>query len=1112
MGTRKLNLTNKGSAIMFPRIKELWRRLPISIRAKQRIRSTVFSVFPFLFRNHPAYKTWLEHRRSATHPLDSSISDWGASVPLSELPPPADPPVRILAFYLPQYHPIPENDEWWGKGFTEWRNVIRGQPRFVGHYQPHLPGELGFYDLRVPEVQARQVELAKLYGIAGFVFYFYWFGGRRLLERPLLHYLADPGLDLRFCLCWANESWSRRWDGRDRDVLMPQIHSPADDLAFIEYVTTYFTDRRYIRVGGRPLLIVYRPDLFPNARETAERWRSWCRTRGVGDIFLAYTQSFESKDPTDYGFDAAVEFPPNNTAPRDVTKQVELLGSDFGGIVYDWGVYPQRSRSYAMPGYKLFRGVNPSWDNEARRPNRGATFYGSSPGGYREWLENAIEDTVTRFSDHDERLVFVNAWNEWAEGAHLEPDQRYGYAYLQATRDALVATRLRWRRDILIVSHDALPHGAQYLALHMAQELSQVLGYRVQLLSLGSGPLMGEYARYAKVHLIDIEKSGDKGIAEYVAEVQAKGINLAIVNTTASTHTIPFLKQAGIKVLALVHELPDLIHRHGLEQHARIATTHANVLVFPAELVRDGYARFGHLSSDRVRTCPQGLYKRNRFKQREKEHARVELRRRLRLDPAALVVLGVGFGDKRKGFDLFVASGIQICLAEPRAVCLWVGMLDSALESEALMRIDEAGLLSRFVFPGHESETDLFYAGADVYSMTSREDPFPSVVLEALDAGLPVVGFRGAGGFSELEGTGCVILTAPFDTNEYASAIVALLTNRARRDGIAKGARALIQRDFSFRRYLLDLLNLSADGPPRISVVVPNFNYRTFLPDRILSIKLQTMPIYEVIVLDDASSDGSQEWLANELSEVLPDAQVVVNETNSGSVFEQWRRGVSLARGDYVWIAEADDLAKADFLAEVIPAFADPAVVLSYAQSEQIDDRGRLLAADYQEYVDDISETKWRHPYVAGGLDEIRECLAIKNTIPNVSAVVFRRDALAEVLETDIEEIKSHRVAGDWVTYVKILQRGRIAFCPKALNQHRRHSSGVTISGFGRDQLEEIVTMQARIGCEFSPDPPVKAKALGYAARLYQQFGLATSASPTIYDDPLLAPMLLSSR
>jgi lipopolysaccharide biosynthesis protein len=351
--------------------------------------------------------------------------------------PPITSSIKAIAFYLPQFHPIPENDEWWGKGFTEWNNVVRGRPQFHGHYQPHLPGELGFYDLRVPDIQRRQIELARMYGIHGFCYHHYWFGGRRLLRRPLDQLLADSSLDFPFCLCWANENWTRRWDGHEEDVLMAQRHSPDDDLAFIEDIAPALRDPRYIRIGGRPLLIVYRPSLLPDARQTAELWRSYCRRAGLGEPFLISTHAFDQRNPRDLGFDAATEFAPNNLGCPAVTSSVSGVNPQYRGVVYDYEYLVARSRAYEPPAdYEIFRCVAPTWDNEARRPNHGKVFVNSSPDRYAEWLENACTYTAAELR-RDRPFVFINAWNEWAEGAHLEPDRRYGYAYLQATASVL---------------------------------------------------------------------------------------------------------------------------------------------------------------------------------------------------------------------------------------------------------------------------------------------------------------------------------------------------------------------------------------------------------------------------------------------------------------------------------------------------------------------------------------------------------------------------------------------------------------------------------------------------------------------------------------------------
>lgn len=354
---------------------------------------------------------------------------------------PATPPTqvsaRLIAFYLPQFHPTAENDAWWGAGFTEWHNVTRALPQFEGHGQPRLPADLGFYDLRAPDVMRAQAALARDAGIEGFCSYFYWFGGTTLLEAPLRGWLDDPTIELPLCLCWANENWSRRWDGRADDILIAQSHSAEDDLEFIAHVAAYMRDPRYIRVDGKPLLLVYRPHLLPDAAATASRWREWCRDAGIGELQLAYVQGFERPDPREIGFDAAIEFPPNMSTPPSIVDRQTLLNPDFSGDVLDWRALAAEIAARPLPAYPLYPGVNPGWDNEPRRSGRGRVFAHASPRGYRDWLRKTIHGRLRDVALTD-RLVFINAWNEWAEGAVLEPDTRLGHAWLAATRAAFV--------------------------------------------------------------------------------------------------------------------------------------------------------------------------------------------------------------------------------------------------------------------------------------------------------------------------------------------------------------------------------------------------------------------------------------------------------------------------------------------------------------------------------------------------------------------------------------------------------------------------------------------------------------------------------------------------
>lgn len=407
-------------------------QFPLVVRA--RIRGADAETRAEFTVSRETYRGWIAVREAAVAArVDvrrKAVAELGASHPT----PDAVSDVGVIAFYLPQFHPIAENDAWWGDGFTEWSNVVRARPAFEGHAQPHLPADLGFYDLRVPDVRHKQIGLAKEHGISGFCFYYYWFGGRRLLERPLDEYVADSTVDFPFCICWANENWSRRWDGSESELLIGQPHNVVGDQRFIRDVIPLLKDPRYIRVGGAPLVLVYRVPLLEDPRVTAERWRTICREEGVGEIHLAMAETFGSKDPTEFGFDSSVQFPPHSVPARELRP--EGLDPAFQGKVYDYRDIVAHEINEAPTSHTRFRGVMLGWDNSARRGLKAHIYHHASPELYETWLRAAIH-AVRRDNDEGERLVFVNAWNEWAEGTHLEPDMKFGRAYLHATRRAV---------------------------------------------------------------------------------------------------------------------------------------------------------------------------------------------------------------------------------------------------------------------------------------------------------------------------------------------------------------------------------------------------------------------------------------------------------------------------------------------------------------------------------------------------------------------------------------------------------------------------------------------------------------------------------------------------
>ncbi|MBS1212289.1 MAG: glycosyltransferase WbsX family protein [Proteobacteria bacterium] len=342
---------------------------------------------------------------------------------------------RVIAFYLTQFHPIPENDRWWGEGFTEWTNVVRGRPYYPGHRQPQLPGETGFYDLRDEATRARQSALAAQFGIDGFCFYYYWFAGKRLLEAPVEAMLAGGAPDFPFCLCWANENWTRRWDGKDHEVLIAQEYSENDDVSVVHDLMRHFRDSRYIRVDGKPLMIVYRMDLHPDPARLVRIWRRECLDSGIGEIYLCTVRRFGMPDAARVGVDALIDFPPLGCVASELTRAMNGLDPGFDGRIFDYMDLARDALNRTSREYANFPGVVPSWDNTARKGPRAHVYHGASPLRYRAWLAEAIR-TACESSVLPEPLVFINAWNEWAEGCHLEVDAEYGTAWLEATRAA----------------------------------------------------------------------------------------------------------------------------------------------------------------------------------------------------------------------------------------------------------------------------------------------------------------------------------------------------------------------------------------------------------------------------------------------------------------------------------------------------------------------------------------------------------------------------------------------------------------------------------------------------------------------------------------------------
>ncbi|MDE8346505.1 MAG: glycoside hydrolase family 99-like domain-containing protein [Acidocella sp.] len=963
---------------------------------------------------------------------------------------------RLLAYYLPQFHRVPENEAWWGRGFSDWTNLGRAQPRFVGHLQPRIPRDLGYYALDDPATLRRQIEFATKAGLSGFVFYYYWFNRHRLLEAPLEQLLADPSLDFPFLVMWANENWTRRWDGLEREVLIAQEYLERDDAALIGGFARLFADPRYIRVQGRPLLMIYRVTIIPDASARIARWRLMFRELYNEDPLMIMAQSLGDYDPEPYGLDGAVEFPPHKLSqetPR-INDSLDLLDPDFSATVHDYEALAQASLSLPEPPYPLIKTIVPGWDNDPRREGRGLVLHNATPAKYQKWLESLVEH-ANRNPFYGEPLLCVNAWNEWAEGAFLEPDLHFGAAFLNATGRALVDRDMAaFSAGILLVGHDAQPHGAQLLLLHLARRLARQWGLKVHLLLLGVGPLLGAYYETAEV-TVAYDKTIIGGLLDKYREA---GNRFAIVNSAASARVVAACEQRGIRTMLLVHEMPQLLKEYNLEIQARLGGASASHLIFSSAYLARRFCAAVDLKTNNIAILPQGNYQNIA----PNAAARARIRRECQIEDTHFLILGAGFGHLRKGFDLFVQLARKLGGLRGDVCFVWVGDIEFILQTylgPELAAAKAAGYFRHVPYTEHIGD---YFAAADVFALTSREDPYPTVVMEALACGVPVVAFDGAGGIPELlrqERAGRVAQLA--DTDDFLAQLSSLL-DHDKLSRLAPRLTAMARTKFDFGAYVEALLRLGQPALKTVSVAVVNYNYARYLPARLASIFAQTYPVKEILVLDDASTDDSLAVVTTVAGSAKRDVRSIPSTRNSGSPFAAWRRAVTEATGDFIWIAEADDDSTPEFLHRLIEAMsAADGCVLAFTDSRAVDDAGCQIMPNYQSYYFDagahgLSRSGW---FTAD--DFARGMLTTRNLIPNVSAVLWRRAALLRALAA-APDLEDWKLAGDWRLYLAALagQEGAVVYIAEPLNTHRRHAGGVTQRLAAGAHLAEIERMQ----------------------------------------------------
>ena len=581
-------------------------------------------------------------------------------------------------------------------------------------------------------------------------------------------------------------------------MLIGQQHSYESDELFIRDMLPAFRDRRYIRINGRPLLAVYRPGLLPDPKATFAHWREVCRREGLGEIYLAGFKAFDLHDPEPFGMDAAVEFPPHQTRVAKSDPEEFPLFNDFDGAIYDYRRVAEDLLNHPTGNFVLFRGVMPSWDNTARRQKEGTIWCRSDPQLYCRWLSRVVHQT-RRYSNPDERLIFINCWNEWAEGAHLEPDERHGYAWLNATRLALEAGSSRGDAAanfdepyVLVVSHDAALAGAQVAVLNLLHQWKKRRPFAVRILCVEDGELRKEFERcFPTLVLADFadEAEQDRALAGFL-RVSPR---IIYSNTVVNGPLLARLRWLGAKIVTHSHELQNTIERWAPGEIMTATLKHSDFFLGGSTKVAENFAAAHGVPQDRLAVV-SGFIEPWGEQEEPNAVAKDAMREELGVGAGDVMVFGCGTTEWRKGPDLFFEIAKLACSVDTRLKFLWIGGNPAPFMEKA----HSAGLEGRILFVGNRSKSRCYYYIGHIFLLSSREDPCPLVALEAANAGLPVVCFAGAGDIPAILGEESGAVVPYEDVDAAAQAVLRLARDaelrRALRCGRAEARNRTAQQ------------------------------------------------------------------------------------------------------------------------------------------------------------------------------------------------------------------------------------------------------------------------------------------------------------------------------